>query len=913
MSLRQNDFPLESVAREALFERLARGHREKLAVLTPNRRLSQSLQAEFARWQCARGIAAWESADVLPFSTFVERSWDDALHGEGGASLPLLASPVQQQALWEAAVDTRASSGLLSPSAAAAQCGEAWSLLHAWRLEERFGAQAAGDDANAFLEWSRRYARSLRDHGLTDHAQLPDHVIPRLSQAALPKPSVVALYGFDIVTPQMRDLLEALRARGCALHQVVVAPIAAQARRVELLEAREEVEAAARWARARLEQGARRIGVVVPDLAARRSQVHRAFAAVMRPDHLVARDAAALPFDISLGKPLAEFPLVADALRVLGLAGPESAFEDASRVMRSAFLAAADSELGARSRLDARLRERAPPSLDLDALVRHCNSGSAPRAPLLVERLQRLATFRKTDLFAARLPSQWARSFSDALRVMGFPGERTLDSAEYQALEKWHELLAQLAGLDRVSGNVGFVAILQRLVAMAREVVFQPESRGVPIQVMGILESAGQQFDHLWVMGLTDAAWPLPARPAPFIPAALQRAAGIPQSDPGSSLQLDLRITRGWMQAAREVVVSSARMEKESELAPSPLVAFLPAASLEQLAIPACATLRDAMRRHAALQSIDDARAPAVEAGSHAGGTRLFKDQAACPFRAVARHRLHSRPLETPRPGLDARDRGTLVHEMMHAVWKSLGSRERLVALDARALTTLLQGCADEAIARVKRFRGAALEGRFGELERARLVRVARDWLDVERRRGDFEVIAAEEKHARTFGGITVNVKLDRLDRIEGGVAVIDYKTGVCKTADWMGERPEEPQVPMYAVAMGGEVAAVAFGVVKTGEHRFRGVARAGEPIPKVCTIDKDRTGRKLYRDWSQLVEGWRVSLEALGEGYRRGDARVDPKNGPVTCESCDQHAFCRVAEKAPLATLRASEAQADE
>jgi len=42
--------------------------------------------------------------------------------------------------------------------------------------------------------------------------------------------------------------------------------------------------------------------------------------------------------------------------------------------------------------------------------------------------------------------------------------------------------------------------------------------------------------------------------------------------------------------------------------------------------------------------------------------------------------RLQSEPLETPRLGLDARDRGTLVHNMLAAVWKSLGTRDRLAA-----------------------------------------------------------------------------------------------------------------------------------------------------------------------------------------------------------------------------------------
>jgi ATP-dependent helicase/nuclease subunit B len=573
-------------------------------------------------------------------------------------------------------------------------------------------------------------------------------------------------------------------------------------------------------------------------------------------------------------------------------------------VIRSPFIAGGEAELGVRARLDARLRRRATPSPGLDALVRMCKSDKAPRAPVLVDRLERLAAFRKSDLFVARAASEWARSFSDALRIAGFPGERTLDSAD-----KWHELLAEFATLERVTGKMGFVVALQRLRSMARDTVFQPEAHDVPIQVMGILESAGQEFDHLWIMGLTDKQWPLPARPAPFIPVRLQRAAGIPQSDAVTSLELDRRITRGWMESAAEVVVSHARMEKESELAPSPLITSIALAPIEDLAIPAVATLRDAMRGSAAIETLQDGTAPVPDIASRTGGTRLFRDQAACPFRAMARHRLRSEPLETPRPGLDARDRGTLVHEMMRAVWKRIGTRDRLMALQGVELQALLETCADEAIACVRR---QALDGRFGQLERVRLVKLTREWLDLERRRGDFEVVATEEKRVMTFGGITVNVRLDRLDRIDNGPMVIDYKTGACKTSDWMGERPEEPQVPLYASSVEG-VAAVAFAVVKSGDSKFRGISRVPEPIPNICTIDKDRAGRKLYRDWDSLVGGWRVALDAIGRGFAAGDARVDPKRSPATCENCDQHMFCRIAEKAPFGAIGQGEGESDE
>jgi probable DNA repair protein len=893
-----------------LFERLALGHGERLTVLAPNRRLAQSLQRDFDRWQQSRGLVTWETADVLPFGALVQRFWDDALFSEAGAATPVLLGGAQEQALWEEAIaGTRHAATLFSSAPAAAQCREAWQLAHGWRLPLDAVAYP-NEDARAFLDWSARYERATREAVQTDAARLPDVVVPLLPLAALRKPAVAVLFGFDIVTPQMRDFLDALAAQGCGVLEAAAAPQAASVKRVELVEAKDEVAAAARWARSRLEQGARRIGVVVPDLGARRAQIQRTFAAVMQPGYLVAPQAAVLPFDISLGKALAEFPIAADALLILALAGPATAFEDASRVIRSPFIAGGEAELGARARLDARLRRRATPSLGLDALVRMCKSDKAPRAPVLADRLERLASFRKSDLFVAKAASEWARSFSDALRVAGFPGERALDSAEHQALDKWHELLVEFATLERVTGKMGFVAALQRLRAMARDTVFQPEAHDVPIQVMGILESAGQEFDHLWIMGLTDKAWPLPARPAPFIPVRLQRAAGIPQSDPVSSLELDRRITRGWMESAGEVVVSHARMEKESELSASPLITSIAATAIEDLAIPAVATLRDAMRGCAAIEIVQDATAPVLDTASRTGGTRLFKDQAACPFRAMAHHRLRSEPLETPRPGLDARDRGTLVHEMMRAVWKSIQTRDRLLALQGAQFQALLEACADEAIACVRRH---ALDGRFGQLERVRLAKLAREWLDLERRRADFEVVATEEKRVMSFGGISVNVRLDRLDRIDNGHMVIDYKTGACRTSDWMGDRPEEPQVPMYASSLNEGVAAVAFAVVKSGDSKFRGIARAAEQIPNVRTIDKDPAGKKLYRNWEQLVGGWRVALDAIGRGFAAGDARVDPKRGPATCENCDQPMFCRIAEKAPFGAAGQGEGDADE
>jgi hypothetical protein len=42
-------------------------------------------------------------------------------------------------------------------------------------------------------------------------------------------------------------------------------------------------------------------------------------------------------------------------------------------------------------------------------------------------------------------------------------------------------------------------------------------------------------------------------------------------------------------------------------------------------------------------------------------------------------------------------------------------------------------------------------------------------------------------------------------------------------------------------------------------------------------------------------VEDWREVLTALAEDFHSGEARVDPKQYPKTCEHCEQRLLCRL------------------
>lgn len=903
-----------ALSKAQLFSRLAEGLAGGVTVVTPNQRLAQALAREFDAEQAAQGRSAWESADILPYPAFVQRCYEDALYSELASALPILLTPAQEQALWEDAIRaSKLAEALLSASSAATQCREAWQLAHAWCLTPRLKGAAANEDAKAFLDWAARYARacarSSRKAGYTDAARLPDVVIPLLAHQAITKRNTLVRYGFDILTAQQRALFDALASVGI---QVIATGLAGDARRnsrVAFTAERDEMFACATWARARLEANPQaRIGVVVPSLAQARSTVNRIFASIIQPERsLPDVSKQTLPFNISIGIVLDQYPLVHDALLALQLAGCEIEFNRASRLLRSPFLVGSEVEMAKRARLDAVLRARAGTALTLEALLRLMDMRGAPRCPVLAERLSQLAEFRKTNLFGAKRPSEWARAISAALGLLGFSDTgRSLDPTEYQTLKKWHEVVAGFAALDAVAGRMGYADACRRLARMAAETLFQPEAPDVPIQILGVLESAGLEFDHLWVMGLTDEAWPIPVRPNPFIPIKLQRDAGVPQADAGGSTELDRRITAGWLAAAPEVVFSHPLGEGDRELSSSALIAAVPKVKFQDFDVPACDTLRDAIHRARREERIADDKAPALvhlgaDAGPHSGGTGVFRNQAACPFRAFAAHRLGVEALETPQPGLSAMDRGTLLHAVLAAAWTALRGKAALDAISPDDLSALLVRCANEAIARLRRWKPEALQGRFAELERSRLAALARDWLEFEKQRPAFEVVAVEEKRVVQFGGVAVNAKLDRMDKLDGGgYAILDYKTGAASVTEWLGTRPDEPQLPLYAIGSEKDIAAVAFARVKTGELEFKGIARDKDLLPGVKTIAEQQRSAlaKGYDSWDSLVEGWRRELVALGQGFASGDARVAPKHGDYSCQFCGMQPLCRINER---------------
>jgi ATP-dependent helicase/nuclease subunit B len=275
-----------------------------------------------------------------------------------------------------------------------------------------------------------------------------------------------------------------------------------------------------------------------------------------------------------------------------------------------------------------------------------------------------------------------------------------------------------------------------------------------------------------------------------------------------------------------------------------------------------------------------------------------MKDYASCPFRALALHRFGVERIRTPCAGLNAMERGTLVHYILAQAWGELKTKSGLDSISDKDLEAILMHAATAAVARIRRQRPGLLSGRFAAIEHRRLLRLALEWLKEDKKRNGFSVIAIEEKRRVQIGELTLTTRLDRVDELDDGRRIIiDYKTKAPSVATMLGDRPEEPQLPLYLVTAEPEAMAVAFAQIKAGDMCFVAVGRDSDLLPGGKALSESRY-RERYSSWEGLVAAWRITLERIAAGFISGNAEINPRKYPDTCSNCDARLLCRVYER---------------
>jgi RecB family exonuclease len=225
----------------------------------------------------------------------------------------------------------------------------------------------------------------------------------------------------------------------------------------------------------------------------------------------------------------------------------------------------------------------------------------------------------------------------------------------------------------------------------------------------------------------------------------------------------------------------------------------------------------------------------------------------------------------------------------LEVLWRELKTQQALKDLLEEERSALIRRSVRTAMDRTLKGHASAVLQRLQGLEEERLDRLLQQWLRIEADRPPFEISDTETTTTAELGGLKLHIKADRVDRYaDGRHAILDYKTSKnLSLSGWESERPDAPQLPLYAAMSQRPISSVLFAKLVAGEPALVGISESGEQA------GRQPQGPPL----TERIQGWRVVMEALATSFRQGYAAVDPKKGKQTCQYCDLTPLCRIGE----------------
>jgi len=863
-------------------------------VVAASDRAARAMVAAFDAARQREGRTAWPSPSILEWKGLIRTEF--LARSDSGR---LVLNPLQEQAIWaEIAKDGRLATLLEGPRHRLAQLAmEAHELLcwHAPRFLNEGARRAWQQDAAAFSGWLGAFDKHCRSQNLLSTGRLALELIPLLDADTASRPPLL-LVGFDRLLPVQRTLFDAL-GHWEQFNPSLESPLD-PARGVHFYAAPDtasELAACAQWCANWLAADPHaRLMVIAQNTSRHRGQIERAF--------LHSTGVAEL-FEFSLGIPLSQVALSRGAHMLLRwLDGQTLAEQELDWLLFSGQAAASAEESEALQDSMRTLRRNSleRPLWTLQAFL------NQPRAAerLPAAWMQRIVAARdRLDLFGRRSQSPLATAelVPQLLQIAGWPGYRSLSSAEFQAARRWQQTVESTASLGFDGRRIDFRNYLSALARALDETLFAPESRQAPILIAGPAESAGLTADGIWFLGTGELSWPPTGPMHPLLPPEVQREAQMPHASPQLDGDLAQAITLRLLASAPEVHFSYARQTEDAEARPSRLAiraAGTPTAMPPELAA--------APQSPPQTEPFEDFSSVRFAGGRVEGGSSVLTAQSQCPFKAFATARLDARGWSPAEAALTAAQRGQLMHAVLHSLWD--GPPYGIRTLAELQKKSDLRPFVERQVARVfatevRPDLRERLSVRYLELEEERLTRLITEWLNCEATRIPFEVAGTEVDNTITLGDLTLRVRIDRIDRLnDGTLLVIDYKSGSVTPKSWELPRPDDVQLPLYAgfaldegSAVEGETGGLVYARLRVGNCGFAG--HVGDA--QATLISGLKGGNALVKrplTAEQLID-WRLHIEKLARDFIDGKAPVDPREAPKTCESCGLEALCRIQE----------------
>ena len=820
-------------------------------VITPNNRLSGEILQFFFN---NHTTSFKEKPRCLPWQMYLQKAYNALCYQNPQTTFPILLTAQQCSHLWADIIfqpdELAFNQGLLD------EVQEAWSRCQRWLVHTKQPDFLHTSQTRQFQEWAEQFEFSLENrHALTTDQLarfLMDHSIKT-------EPGIIIWYCFDDYSPQQQLLQDYLSSQGCDnIHLDLNLSPEETACIYTASDEENEYKQLMLWIRDNQSQGNKRIGIIVPDLQSKAKQLQR----------LVQQQLQDTSFNISLGQTLHDFPLVSQALTWLTLDNKTLDNHQARLLLYSPFLAGSQTEKFERmqSLQDCSALQEA--NIELTRLLPELHQ----RTPILARLLDNLCNYPDSATV-----DEWIDAFTGRLVQLGFPGECALNSANYQCYMRFLGLFEEFRSLGFISPVMTKNQALQAFGILASTTIFHPETTEGSIQILGLLEASGCEFDSLWISNMTDECLPQKTKLSPFIPPTLQREKQMPHASPARELALATTIVNRLKNSSSRSVFSFPRLSKDKPNLACPLLISLP--SLSPLNSDTPTSMLALEQHHEDYQLAPDIHETTI------GGASVLANQAKCPFRAFAAHRLHSRPSIAASDGPNMMERGQIIHRVMELLWQHLKTQKALLSLPSRDLDALIVSNIKQALEPYTLARKQSFSAPVQAVELNRLRRLVHACLDWERNRPPFEVEALEKNFNLTLGSINFNLRVDRMDcSVESNKRwVIDYKSSLSTNLPFREERPKEPQLLLYAL-LDDSINTLLFAGLKEGQISIKGLSE--EEVDGISTLKKGE-------NWGELRDNWHRQLSELADEYSTGHCPPKPAS-PAVCQQCDFQSLCR-------------------
>jgi RecB family exonuclease len=858
-------------------------------VVVPHQRLAQQLWQRQRQGQLQAGRPAWEP---LPLVTL--QGWLHDLHQSLWSEVAL-APDLRRLSLWREAIKaTPVLPGANADLSWAEALDESYNIL--CRHSLMAGRDARPTDDGPLIAWRRQVTRTFRRllaaGGWLAPGELPTYLSSRVAEGRLPLPGRIMVVGLESAAPAENAFLAAVARRTRVVHlQVRGDPEAVQAAMV-LPDQGQELA----WVAARLLESAaagiplHRLAVTAMDLEQYGPRLQVVLAELLGPPQA----AGGWAYNFSQGPRLAETPLFLAAILPLKFVAAGELRCDLMSLLLSPFYRGLSRDRDQTALWDRLFRERRINQgwHFFQKAVARVSRGD--RGLQLLPRLERLWASLQTS----GTGEQWRQRLARAWHELELAPASEAETTQWGRLKALlQDLGASLSSEPLESGE--FLAWLEHGAGKVR--LPGPGVQEAGIQVLGLLEMRGLEFDRVFCLGMNSGSLPPPPRSLPLLTAAERRAVlgGTYQSQHQFSRELYDTL----LGAAPDLVLTRPKVTEDEERVGSPM--YLGIWEPQELAVLS--------RPHRAWL-----RSPAVRAAFAGGGTtfpgypdsplplnfdpQLSLSKAAtalgCPCRFLLDIILKLKELPEIEAGLDPRERGDRLHKVLARFtsdfkgfleehgWDHEQAQARLAAAARQVLGDLLEDLHWQA--ELARWLGETAAGRSLLL----------DWLRLERERYGqgwrWQLMEAEFAGLKEAGWpFALKGRLDRLDyHPEDRQAMVwDYKSGEVPGAKQVFDELQEFQLPCYLLAVERGL---------TDAPLERQGLRAGfiglKSIREKHLKHEDFAARA--GEWPQVAAALVERLKDLGRRLAAGDFRPNPTPAPAgknlgACRYCPYNLLC--------------------